>query len=42
MNKAGKLTSYIESLGIDVPSLYERRKYYMIHGDYWLDLIWKE
>ena len=35
MNKAGKLTSYIESLGIDVPSLYERRKYYMIHGDYW-------
>ena len=35
-NKGGFLTSYIkEKIGIKIPSLYDRRKYYMITGDYW-------
>ena len=34
-NKAGKLTNYIKSLGVDIPTLYERRKYYMMSGNYW-------
>lgn len=36
MNQAGLLTSYIKGkIGIDIPSLYDRRKYYMKTGDYW-------
>ena len=36
MNQAGLLTSYIkENIGIDIPSLYDRRKYYMETGYYW-------
>lgn len=36
MNQAGLLTSYIkEKIGIDIPSLYDRRKYYMETGNYW-------
>ena len=36
MNQAGSLTSYIkEKIGIDTPSLYDRRKYYMETGNYW-------
>ena len=35
-NNAGVLTKYIEKqYNVIVPSLYERRKYYMKHGDYW-------
>lgn len=34
-NKAGKLTGYIKSLGVEIPTLYERRKYYMMTGNYW-------
>lgn len=36
MNQAGMLTSYIkEKIGIEIPSLYDRRKYYMETGNYW-------
>lgn len=36
MNQAGLLTSYIkEKIGINIPSLYDRRKYYMETGNYW-------
>ena len=36
MNNAGLLTSHIErEYGIDVPTLYDRRKYYMETGNYW-------
>ena len=36
MNNAGLLTSHIEKeYGIDVPTLYDRRKYYMETGNYW-------
>ena len=36
MNRAGILTSYIkEKVGIEIPSLYDRRKYYMETGNYW-------
>ena len=35
MNQAGKLTSYIKTLGIEIPTLYDRRKYYMMNGNYW-------
>lgn len=35
-NKGGKLTTYIkEKYSIDIPTLYERNKYYKITGDYW-------
>ena len=47
MNQAGFLTSYIkEKIGVDIPSLYDRRKYYMETGNYWweqwFDIIKKE
>lgn len=36
MNNGGHLTSYIKKeLGITIPTLYDRRKYYMQTGDYW-------
>ena len=36
MNQAGLLTSYIkDKMDIEIPSLYDRRKYYMETGDYW-------
>ena len=36
MNQGGFLTSYIkEKNGIEIPTLYDRRKYYMMTGDYW-------
>ena len=35
MNNGGNLTSYIKSLGVEIPTLYDRRKYYMITGNYW-------
>lgn len=36
MNNGGFLTSYIKKMkGIDVPSLYARRIYYMETGNYW-------
>lgn len=36
MNQAGFLTSYIkEKTGCDIPTLYDRRKYYMETGNYW-------
>lgn len=36
MNQAGLLTSYIkEKVGVIIPSLYNRRKYYMETGNYW-------
>lgn len=35
-NKSGILTTYIEcTYGIDTPTLYDRRKYYMRTGNYW-------
>ena len=35
-NKAGILTNHIKDIyGIDIPTLYERRKYYMETGNYW-------
>lgn len=36
MNNAGLLTTHIEKVyGIDIPTLYDRRKYYMKTGNYW-------
>lgn len=36
LNRAGVLTSYIrKQYGVKVPSLYERRLYYMRTGNYW-------
>ena len=36
MNQGGFLTSYIkERFGCEIPTLYDRRKYYMETGDYW-------
>lgn len=36
MNQGGYLTSYIkDNVGIEIPSLYDRRKYYMETGNYW-------
>ena len=36
MNNAGLLTSHIEKVyGVDIPTLYDRRKYYMETGNYW-------
>ena len=36
MNNAGLLTSHIKNeYGIDIPTLYDRRKYYMETGNYW-------
>lgn len=36
MNQGGYLTSYInKKLGIEIPSLYDRRIYYMETGNYW-------
>ena len=36
MNQGGFLTSYIkEKVGIEIPTLYDRRKYYMETGNYW-------
>jgi hypothetical protein len=36
LNKAGVLTNYIhKTYNIDIPTLYDRRKYYMETGDYW-------
>lgn len=35
-NKSGVLTTYIEKeYGVKTPTLYDRRKYYMVNGDYW-------
>lgn len=35
-NQGGFLTSYIsEKVGIEIPTLYDRRKYYMMTGNYW-------
>ena len=46
-NKAGILTSHIsKTYNIKIPTLYERRKYYMKTGDYWweqwFDIVKKE
>lgn len=46
-NKAGILTSHIsKTYNIKIPTLYERRKYYMETGDYWweqwFDIVKKE
>ena len=46
-NKAGILTNHIsKTYNIDIPTLYERRKYYMKTGNYWweqwFDIIKKE
>jgi hypothetical protein len=36
LNKAGVLTNYIhKTYNIDIPTLYDRRKYYMETGNYW-------
>lgn len=36
MNQGGFLTSYIkQKVNIEIPNLYERRKYYMQTGNYW-------
>jgi len=36
MNNGGYLTSYIKSnYKVEIPSLYERRKYYQTTGEYW-------
>ena len=36
MNQGGFLTSYIkEKNSIEIPTLYDRRKYYMMTGNYW-------
>jgi len=35
MNNAGILTTYIRNLGIEIPSLYDRRIYYQTTGNYW-------
>ena len=36
MNQGGFLTSYIKKKeGIEIPTLYDRRKYYMETGNYW-------
>lgn len=36
MNQGGYLTSYIkDNIGIEIPTLYDRRKYYMETGNYW-------
>lgn len=36
MNQGGFLTSYIKKMeNIDIPTLYDRRKYYMETGNYW-------
>ena len=36
MNQGGYLTSYIkDKMGIETPTLYDRRKYYMETGNYW-------
>ena len=35
-NKSGTLTTYIEkTYGVETPTLYDRRKYYMKYGNYW-------
>ena len=35
-NYSGILTTHIEKeYGVKIPTLYDRRKYYMINGDYW-------
>lgn len=35
-NKSGKLTQYIRNkYNVDIPSLYERNKYYKLTGNYW-------
>lgn len=36
MNSAGLLTTHIEKeYGVEIPTLYDRRKYYMETGNYW-------
>lgn len=36
MNTAGLLTSHIEGVyGVKIPTLHDRRKYYMLNGNYW-------
>ena len=36
MNNAGLLTTHIENIyGVTIPTLYDRRKYYMETGNYW-------
>ena len=36
MNNAGLLTTHIEKeYGVEIPTLYDRRKYYMETGNYW-------
>lgn len=35
-NKGGKLTTYIKNeYGVEIPSLYDRNKYYKLTGNYW-------
>ena len=35
-NRAGVLTTHInKEYGVEIPTLYDRRKYYMLTGDYW-------
>ena len=42
MNQGGFLTSYIkEKVGIEIPTLYDRRKYYMETGNYWWEQWFK-
>ena len=38
MNKGGKLSTYIRNYNkIDIPSLYDRREYYKLTGNYWFE-----
>lgn len=42
MNQGGYLTSYIkDKIGIETPTLYDRRKYYMETGNYWWEQWFK-
>lgn len=42
LNQGGYLTSYIKkNVGIEIPTLYDRRKYYMETGDYWWEQWFK-
>jgi len=36
MNSAGVMTTYIKNkFGVDTPTLYDRREYYKLNGNYW-------
>lgn len=42
LNQGGYLTSYIKkNVGIEIPTLYDRRKYYMETGNYWWEQWFK-